>query len=422
MRIILFFIIFLLSGCAIKNVDSIDLMSNLSQSATSYTTSSDILASSEDSSLKDEYLKKYFAMWEEDFIPSSSKDMFWGLNAKNGFDESKKSIDREFFKDIIDNMQVESYPSMRQKAVMVQDSDVRVLPTIKPRFSKLDGYPFDRWQNSAIYAFSPVLILHQSKDKEWVLIQSSFVSGWVKSSHVARLSNKDAKKMLRVKSYLIPTRDKIVLYYRNTFLTKARVGMIYEKQNNSIIGYKRDLLGNAIRVGVKYHGDDFASFPLQISNINIAQVADSIAKENYGWGGMYENRDCSAFIRDIFANFAIYLPRNSLAQVNYGKIAGYSKYMKLPESSDEKIKFINKFAIPFRTIIHLKGHIMLYIGSQNGIPLVMHQVWGISDKSGGEILSRVSITTLTPTPSRIDYEIDEPQSLLDRIDAINVIF
>lgn len=422
MRIILFFIIFLLNGCAIRSLDSINIIDNIPQTAMSYTNSSDIKVSNVDYDFKDEYLQKYFSMWEDSFNPPNSKEIFWGLNDKNGFDESKKSINMNFFSNIIENMQVESYPSMKQKAVMVKNSNIRVLPTIKPRFSTINGYPFDRWQNSSIYAFSPVLILHQSKDKEWVLIQASFAAGWVKSDEVAKLSDKDAKKMLEAKDYLVPIKDKIPLYYKNTFLTKASIGMIYEKQKDSIIGYKRDLNGNAIRIRIKYDKDDFAPFPLPQSNINIAKVADSIANENYGWGGMYGNRDCSSFIRDIFANFGIFLPRNSIAQVNYGKITKYSKYMLLPESNEEKIKFINKFAVPFRTIIHLKGHIMLYIGSLNGTPIVMHQVWGVSDKDGGEILSKVSITTLTPIINKVDYEIQNPKSLLERIDSMNVIF
>lgn len=422
LRIITFFIMFLLNGCAIKSLDSINVINSIPQTAMSYTNSSDIKVSSIDYDFKDEYLQKYFSMWRSSFNPPSSKDMFWGINHKNGFDESKKSISIGFFSNIIENMQIESYPSMRQKAIMIKDSNVRVLPTIKPRFSTKNGYPFDRWQNSLIYAFSPVLILHQSKDKEWVLIQASFVTGWVKSYEVAKLSNKDVKKMLKAKDYLVPIKDKIPLYYKNAFITKAKVGMIYEKYKDSIIGYKRDLNGNAVRVRIKYDKNDFAPFPLPQSNINIAKVADSIANENYGWGGMYENRDCSAFIRDIFANFGIYLPRNSLAQVNYGKVAKYSKYMLLPESNEEKIKFINKFAVPFRTIIHLKGHIMLYIGSLNGTPIVMHQVWGVSDKNGGEVLSKVSITTLTPIVNKVDYEIEQPKSLLERADSMNVIF
>ena len=148
-------------------------------------------------------------------------------------------------------------------------------------------------------------------------------------------------------------------------------------------------------------------------------IADSLNLENYGWGGMYENRDCSAFIRDILMNVGIFLPRNSLAQVNAGKSSPYSTYVALPKDNDEKIALIRKFALPFRTILWLKGHIMLYIGEYNNQPIVMHDVWGVQSSEGLNILGGISITTLTPGNEQ--NGINPPSSLLDRIEAMNII-
>ncbi|RDU64748.1 SH3 domain-containing C40 family peptidase [Helicobacter sp. MIT 14-3879] len=423
MHIISFLMILIFCGCAIKNIDSNNpnIQANLSQSAIMYASENNI-SFDVGLNLKDEYLRAYFSIWNKDFIPPKSEDVFWGLNVKSGFDESKKKIQGSFFDNIIKNMRLDSYPSMQKKAVMVKTSNVRVLPTIKPRYSTIDDYPFDRWQNSLIFAFTPIIVLHEDLSKEWVLIQSSFVSGWVKSDEIAYISNKDALAMMSAKNFVIPFKDKIPLYSDGLFVQNARIGMIFEKHKDKIIVYKRNLKGNALRVAIKYNKDEFRIFPLPLNEINIANVADILSGQNYGWGGIYENRDCSSFIRDIFSNFAIWLPRNSKAQVNHGKITDYSKYMTLPSSNEEKLAFIKKYAKPFRTIIWLKGHIMLYIGEVNENPIVMHQVWGVSSNDGSEILSRVSITTLTPALNRIDSTIPKAKSLLDRIQAINIIF
>ena len=45
-----------------------------------------------------------------------------------------------------------------------------------------------------------------------------------------------------------------------------------------------------------------------------------ISRQPYGYGGLYDNRDCSAMTRDLFAPFGLYLPRNSSEQARGGKV------------------------------------------------------------------------------------------------------
>ncbi|RAX51701.1 SH3 domain-containing protein [Helicobacter sp. 10-6591] len=44
-----------------------------------------------------------------------------------------------------------------------------------PKFSKKTGYPFDRWQNSLIFAGTPVLITHFDTSLRFAHIQAGFV-------------------------------------------------------------------------------------------------------------------------------------------------------------------------------------------------------------------------------------------------------
>lgn len=409
-----------------SNIDSSDSSTNLRDSNTQKV--------AEIKELKKKYLKRHFSVWEENFRPPKAKDMFWAIYDKSGFDESKKPINARFFTELVKSININSYPNERKIAIMVKSANIRALPTNKPRFSKIDGYPFDRWQNSLIFAYTPIIVLHSDKSKEWLLVQSSFVSGWVKADEVAFVSQKQAREMMSA-DFVLPMEDKIPLYHNGLFLQNARVGMLLPTIKGSskgdskrqILAFKRDINGDAIKIRVDFDKKLFAPFPLPLSNENIAKMIERIGAENYGWGGMYENRDCSSFVRDIFANVGIWLPRNSKAQVDYGKRAKGSEFIALPKDNDAKIALILSRAKPFRTIIWLKGHIMLYIGAIKGNPIVAHQVWGISSKNGTEILSAVSITTLTP---QIDIEdgiivkndLDSKQSLLDKIEAINILW
>ncbi len=421
------------NGCAVERADSINYRANLPQNSLFYVLDSHDLTPKSDESakskeLKKEYLKKHFSVWRDKFRPPKKKDMFWAIYDKSGFDESKKPINTQFFDGIVKSMDIDSYPSMQKKAIMIKTANIRALPTIKPRFSKIDGYPFDRWQNSLIFAYTPVIVLHSDKSKEWLLVQSSFVSGWVKADEVAFMNEKQVREM-KGGEFVLPLSDKIPLYHNGAFVQNARVGMLFlresKKGESKIIAYKRDINGDAIKIRIDFDKKQFAPFPLPFNEANIAQMIERVGVENYGWGGVYENRDCSSFVRDIFANVGVWLPRNSKAQVEWGKRKN-GGYMELPDNNNEKIATILANAKPFRTIIWLKGHIMLYIGEIAGKPIVAHQVWGISGGGEVEIFSSVSITTLTP---KVDFDSknimkddeDSKQTLLDKIEAINIV-
>lgn len=419
---ILFLIILFFGGCATKEAildSNIDDLS-LSQRAVMYISDNKEIATSNFSlKLREEYLDKYFSVWNKDFVPPSKEDVFWGLSSKRGFGESKRYHSDGFLDELRLNADVDSYPSKNDYAIMVKTANVRVLPTIKPRFSKQDGYPFDRWQNSLIFAWTPIRILHEDKTKEWLLVQSAFVSGWVKFDEVAKISKKDMNNLMHTRDFVVPIKDRIPLYHKDKFVVNARIGMLFQKIDNKIYGYYRNNEGLAIKIPLSFDTNLFSKFPLAFTQSNIANLADSLNLENYGWGGMYENRDCSAFIRDVLMNVGIFLPRNSLAQVNAAKSSPYSTYITLPKDNDEKIEIIKKRALPFRTIFWLKGHIMLYIGEYNNQPIVMHDVWAVNSSKGLNILGGISITTLIPGNEQ--NGINPPPSLLDRIEAMNII-
>ena len=145
--------------------------------------------------------------------------------------------------------------------------------------------------------------------------------------------------------------------------------------------------------------------PFPLTSRNIASLADAMAGQQYGWGGLFENRDCSSTVRDLFMNFGIWLPRNSGQQIKQG---GFVSLEGL--DADTKTSVIRERAVPFLSLIGMRGHIGLYLGtSVVGEPLMLHNVWGVRTMlpGGGEgraILGRLVITTLRPGESRPDVK------------------
>jgi cell wall-associated NlpC family hydrolase len=143
--------------------------------------------------------------------------------------------------------------------------------------------------------------------------------------------------------------------------------------------------------------DAIAMKPLPLNRTNMAKVANELINEPYGWGGLYRNRDCSAMIMDLFAPFGVWLPRNSRHQALEG-----GAFVDLRDvSAKAKEKMILKDGIPYMTLLWLKGHIMLYMGSYNGEILVFHNFWSARDKkskrkTSKQIVGHAAITTLQP--------------------------
>ena len=67
--------------------------------------------------------------------------------------------------------------------------------------------------------------------------------------------------------------------------------------------------------------------------------------------------------------------------------------------------------MPFYSLLWLKGHIGLYLGTDpaSGEPLLLHNIWGVRtrDEEGREgraVIGRLVITSLAPGEERADVE------------------
>ena len=98
-----------------------------------------------------------------------------------------------------------------------------------------------------------------------------------------------------------------------------------------------------------------------------------------GWGGLGGYRDCSSTILDVFLPFALPLPRNSRSQAGAGRNVTIEQL-----SPAEKRERILIEAVPFRTILNLDGHNMLYLGVFEGSPVAFHTIWGLRTESADE--------------------------------------
>ncbi len=140
---------------------------------------------------------------------------------------------------------------------------------------------------------------------------------------------------------------------------------------------------------------------MSFSSQKVAFLAQGIMGEKYGWGGMFGNRDCSMFLRDILGNFGFYLPRNSQAQIRQNPIKNNQDlYFDLSAFHvEEKKAIIWQNAIPFGTLLGMRGHIMLYLGQLDEQIYILHDIWGLrtlqnETQEGRKIIGKIAITPL----------------------------
>jgi cell wall-associated NlpC family hydrolase len=415
------------SGCASKNPPGMvrDLR-ELPQRVASYLgpdLNQPVLSPERQANLAREFLRRHFAPWDADFDPlDPDDDPFWGLKSyeqRQGFGENLLPLSPDWLPEMVRQSAVDLYPSLNQPAVTVVATSLRVLPTHGPVFSDPsnpgEGFPFDYMQNSLVSPGTPVRVVHASLDGAWYLVKTGHVSGWVRPWEVA-WADRDFMDAFRSSELVGFARDGDVLTtQRGMFAAHGRVGMVLPRSSQpcaagmvSVLVPQRGADGWAEAVPAKVARSATASWPMAATLGDMAAVLDGLLNQPYGWGGLFENRDCSALIQDVFALLGIAMPRNSRAQARAGTVVNLDGL-----SREDKEAVIATQGQPLLTIVNMPGHVMLYLGRDpaGGRPVVMHSMWGLrtepsyfwkpagqpaSATPGRWVLGRTVITTLTP--------------------------
>jgi len=449
----LFLIICLLSACAAKMppLGEVSDLRVLPQRVDYYTQglsgATGLLSDDRRQSLAANFLERHFAPWDEGFgVQTDGGDPFWGLQRfkdRQLYGENLLPLPSGRLEEMARQSSVDSYPSLIQPAVTVVTASLRVLPTHKPMFNDPtsagqgfpQGFPFDMLQNSLVPAGTPVLVVHASLDGSWYLVKTPHVSGWVRTWEVAWVDPAfmDAYRSADLFGF---TRDDVPAYTSSgAFVLHGRVGMLLPRSPLppppgmiALLAPLRRADGWAELESILVPDYHIEPWPMAATPDNFSRVLGGLLGRPYGWGGMFENRDCSALIQDLYALFGLAMPRNSRAQARAGRVIELENL-----SVEQKEKQILKHGVPLLTIVNMPGHVMLYLGPDpvSGRPVVLHSIWGLrvqtpkhgsppTSTPGRWVLGRTVITTLTPgkeLPSLI-----RPQGLLaERVSSMTIL-
>ncbi len=380
--------------------------------------------------IQKEYEKSYFNIWNINESNESLESIKWPFASYclgKSYGENLQLLDKKFFDEMLSNSNFNSYSTINKKAVTLKETNIRAFPTIKPLLMDPtlagEGFPFDYLQNSTIHANKPIFLSHYSEDKEWAYVFSSFTSGWIKSDEFVILNREDTKTWQNAQQVKIIEEDISIFDNKNNFLFKSKIGMMFPLISEddksytilTISTYKNSkplYIESKIPKNIAYKGI------LELNSDNINSVVNEVTNSNYGWGGMYGQRDCSSMLRDMFAPFGIWLPRNSYQQSKVGNVISLEGL-----SDTDKIALIKEKAVAFQTLLYKKGHIVLYVGTHNDEIVVLHNTWGIKTKKGTVegrvVIGKPVFSSLRLGKNQKNY--DEEAEILRNLKSMNTI-
>jgi hypothetical protein len=372
-----------------------------------------------------EFRRKYYSPWSGNAsftnVAASVATMKEHLQ-KVWYGENKRRVPGNLLEELSANCDLEHFPSMKRPAIATATTDVRVLPTTRPFFANADDFPFDALQNTALKLNEPIRVLHVSRDGLWLFVETADTNGWVQARDVGYMDDIPARKWVD-KAQVVIVRDFTLIRDKSGFADqRVNVGTICP-----LVGEKGDAfeISVAVKAG-KHRAREMKAkvaksaarvFPLEFNRGFVTLIGNELINKPYGWGEKFRDRDCSSMLRDFYLPFGIWLPRGSYNQIHSAKnisLAGLS--------GSEKERLIMEKGVPFLTLVHLKGHIMLYVGNRNNRPLMFHTIWGICvrDGKGGEykkVIGKSIVSTLNP-----GAELDlASTSLLERVDSMLVL-
>lgn len=263
-------------------------------------------------------------------------------------------------------------------------TDLRILPTKDGLYTQRGDLDFDEIQNSVLDVGTPVAIIHQSLDKKWFYVLSSLSDGWVRVSDIAIADQKIVKNFANPKNMVVGLSPRADLFsdqgmsqQYDVIRMGAKLPLLEETEDYWLVQIptrnKEGLLQFVEGYIPKYqahHG--YLPYTARTIYIQAFMMLDKI----YGWGDMNGGQDCSRFIQMVFATVGIELPRDSK---NQAQVKEAIQVFDDKQLEGERLSALRsaKGAI---TLLPMKGHIMLFLGANEGTFYVIHATSGYTKK------------------------------------------
>ncbi len=339
---------------------------------------------------------------------------------KELFDAEGRKLEKPQLDALMHSLALESVPESQptRYGLAVKRADLRTFPTLLRVFNSAEDRDIDRFQESALFPGTPVVIAHESRDGNWWFIVSPLYAAWVEKRFIAEGAAGEVFAYARKTPYLVvtgataktvftPTRPEVSELQLDM---GVRVPLLADWPQAKPVNGQHPYTAHVIELPERAPDGslrftpallpqiaDASSDYLPLTRANLLRQGFKFLGERYGWGHSYNARDCSGFVSEVYRSFGVKLPRNSRDQATTPAL----NRITFTAADDHERRLAVLRDLEVGDLIYIPGHVMMVIGHEKGMPYVIHDTTGISYRDGnGEVtrvvLNGVSVTPLTP--------------------------
>ena len=318
--------------------------------------------------------------------------------------------------------------------LVVRRASLRTFPTHLRVFTAPDDTDIDRFQETALFPGTPVVIAHVSRDRKWWFVVSPLYTGWIERSAVAEGTRDDVFGYVHRTPTLTVTDAKVRTVYTPGAPALSeleldmgtRVPHLTAVPPTAVINGQLAYAAWPVQLPVRTEDGqlafspaliprnaDVAREPLPLTRANILRQAFKFLGERYGWGHDYNGRDCSGFVSEVYRSMGVLMPRNTSDQARspaFDRIA-----FDATTTPEQRAAALRRLQVG--DLVYVPGHVMMVIGRERGEPWVIHDVQGVSVRNAQGALQRIPLNAVSVTPL-LPLRAGEAQAMTDRIIAI----
>lgn len=320
----------------------------------------------------------------------------------------------------------------------VRRTSIRTYPTDDLLFSHdAKDRDIERFQESVLFPGDAVLVLHESTDRQWALIQSYNYIAWVKLSDIAIGTREQVLEYGQSDNFLMITGDKVQTVFNPDVpeVSELQLDMGVKVPLSRPDNLKTNLYGQNPYAGhmvllpvrtaggglefkhalIQRNRDVHVGY-LPYTDANIIRQSFKFLGERYGWGHRYNGRDCTGFVSEIYKTFGILLPRNSSDQRDSD--IGTTDRFERGLDSDAKITRLQSGTVG--DLVYIPGHVLMLIGQDGEEPFFIHDVHGMRYKNADGSLYIGTLNGVAVTPIK-PLMFNEGESYIDRTLAVKAL-
>jgi hypothetical protein len=336
-----------------------------------------------------------------------------------GYDHTNRLITAAFYDRI--EAAIGTIPSVVRPTwgLITARTGLRRLPTNEAFYDRPFGNEFDRFQYSSLECGNPVVVLHRTSDGSWAFVQTTYTMGWVPSAGIAAGDRRTVETFARSKP-LVATGSMVPVYADPAFSTHAvsipmgsKLPYVEQTDRHYAVTLPWRAPDGSIKFMTGYirpHADVSVGF-LPYTARNVYQQTFKLEGDTYGWGDLFDGRDCSRLVMDVFSTFGFSMPRNSSRQAAFNP-AGRKDTKGLNEK--DKIAILSDLGNR-PALLYMPGHIMLYLGVVDGKVYAIHSAWSWRES---RVLGDRTVMVGRVVVSDITQGAGSRGSLLKRVTAI----